>query len=352
MPANWATRRPGAAEQGLERDEARRVHELSESLASYTPGPIHVLQRVVEELADLCRADQCIAFRCEYAELGWHAEFVYAADPATASGFREYLKTAPETWSRFYPHTPAEYRNRVVRPKALAPAGMPISGSARTFEDRYQPKDNDDMGVMVCDEDVALAWLGAGRGVVFTRREEAIFGALVDPLRVRLLLEHQLGRVLQTEAALVAALEAIPTATFLLRGTSIEYANETGRLMLDGDRPSLVAQLKTSLDAREDSTFALTPIVAPGASSLVLAVRRGGDPTEVARRAAAMARRHGLTGRQVDVIALLARGYANKTIADQLGCSVPTIENHVTAILGKVAADGRAALVARFWTSL
>jgi DNA-binding CsgD family transcriptional regulator len=331
--------------------EARRVRELSGALASYEPGPISVLQRVVDELGDLLHADQCITFRCSHAELGWHADFVYAKDPATATGFREFLKNAPEAFSRYYPTTPKELRNRVLRPKALAGWGKP-GEELRRFEARHQPDDNDNMGVVVCDEDVSLAWVGAGRGEIFGRREEAIFSALVDPLRVRLLLEHQLGRVLETEAALVVALEAIPTATFLVRGTAIAYANETGRLMLEADRAALVAQLRESLDGKGAAPFAMTPIVAPGASSLVLAVRRGGDATEVTRRTKALASRFRLTERQAEVLALLARGYANKTIADRLGCSVPTIENHVTAILGKVSAEGRAALVARFWTTL
>jgi DNA-binding NarL/FixJ family response regulator len=71
---------------------------------------------------------------------------------------------------------------------------------------------------------------------------------------------------------------------------------------------------------------------------------------DVALRVARMARRHSLTPRQTEVLAHLAWGKANKAIAALLGCSESTVELHVTALLGKSGCEGRAELVARFWT--
>ncbi len=56
-----------------------------------------------------------------------------------------------------------------------------------------------------------------------------------------------------------------------------------------------------------------------------------------------------LTPRQVSVMALLVEGLANKEIALRLGCSVGTIENHVTCILRRAKVGSRAALTAAFW---
>jgi NarL family two-component system response regulator LiaR len=50
----------------------------------------------------------------------------------------------------------------------------------------------------------------------------------------------------------------------------------------------------------------------------------------------------GLTAREVDVVALLARGYSNQQLADALFLSIRTIENHIAAILAKLGATTRA----------
>lgn len=62
-----------------------------------------------------------------------------------------------------------------------------------------------------------------------------------------------------------------------------------------------------------------------------------------------MATRWHLTPRQASVMALLVEGLANKEIALRLGCSVGTVENHVTCILRRAEVASRAALAAAFW---
>jgi DNA-binding NarL/FixJ family response regulator len=49
----------------------------------------------------------------------------------------------------------------------------------------------------------------------------------------------------------------------------------------------------------------------------------------------------GLTGRQVDVLRLLSQGFTNAQIASQLVVSVRTVDSHVAAVLGKLAAASR-----------
>ena len=48
-----------------------------------------------------------------------------------------------------------------------------------------------------------------------------------------------------------------------------------------------------------------------------------------------------LTPRELDVLALLAEGASNKTIAKQLGISVHTAKFHVSSLLDKLDATGR-----------
>jgi DNA-binding NarL/FixJ family response regulator len=43
-----------------------------------------------------------------------------------------------------------------------------------------------------------------------------------------------------------------------------------------------------------------------------------------------------LTGREVEVLRLLAGGYSNREIGSALGVSERTVKNHVSSILGKL----------------
>jgi DNA-binding NarL/FixJ family response regulator len=49
----------------------------------------------------------------------------------------------------------------------------------------------------------------------------------------------------------------------------------------------------------------------------------------------------GLTDRQVEVLRLMMQGKSNKTIARELNISLPTVKNHVTAILGALKVANR-----------
>ncbi len=63
-------------------------------------------------------------------------------------------------------------------------------------------------------------------------------------------------------------------------------------------------------------------------------------------------RRWSLTPRQLEVLAGLTRGLSNKALVEELGCSLKTIETHVTDLLRRSRAESRLALVATFWREL
>ena len=52
-----------------------------------------------------------------------------------------------------------------------------------------------------------------------------------------------------------------------------------------------------------------------------------------------------LTPREIDVLRLLARGNTNRQIADLLGISVRTVENHRANLMGKLGLGSRVELV-------
>jgi DNA-binding CsgD family transcriptional regulator len=71
---------------------------------------------------------------------------------------------------------------------------------------------------------------------------------------------------------------------------------------------------------------------------------------ELVGRIKAVARRWGLSPRQVEVLELVLQGQTNKEIANELGCQEGTIEAHVSQILKKSGSGNRATLVGRIWS--
>jgi DNA-binding NarL/FixJ family response regulator len=64
-------------------------------------------------------------------------------------------------------------------------------------------------------------------------------------------------------------------------------------------------------------------------------------PAEVAAELAGHAGEEELTGREIEVLRLIAKGKANKEIAAQLSVTEETVKSHITHILGKLGANDR-----------
>lgn len=79
---------------------------------------------------------------------------------------------------------------------------------------------------------------------------------------------------------------------------------------------------------------------------IVRAVREvaGGNvflPGDLSARLAERGQSMGLSHREIQVLGLIARGKANKEIADELGLSANTVKTHIVRILGKLNAPDR-----------
>jgi DNA-binding CsgD family transcriptional regulator len=150
-------------------------------------------------------------------------------------------------------------------------------------------------------------------------------------------------------AGLEAALAEIPSPAYVVWADGrIALANAVGRAACDRESSLVAGRLVASLEGR-DRTYRVTRILSPGKPSHYLAVQRR-EPTDPADRLAAAAVKWGATPRQSEVLALLALGKANKTIADALGCAGPTVEVHVSTLLKKSGCESRCELVSRFWS--
>jgi len=99
---------------------------------------------------------------------------------------------------------------------------------------------------------------------------------------------------------------------------------------------------------RGPPSWRVTQLSSPGVRAHHLAVLSP-EPATAATRLAEAAGHFLLTPRQTQVLALLMRGHANKTIAVTLRCAENTVEYHVSQLLRRTGTDSRAALVALVW---
>jgi DNA-binding CsgD family transcriptional regulator len=336
----------------LSKRDANHVRRLRDLLERYRPSARPIVDELIHELRPIVDSEAAIAMRPVRGELGWTLDFLYGT--MDTRPVRDFIATAMDGWTPFFPVTPEPLRNRALRPRPLSRHRRknPSPAYKELLVLNEKLASEDDLGVSVCDGDVVLAWVACTRTAPFGPREIAIVDAIIPALHARLLLEHQLGHAQATRALLEAALEAIPTAAFVVAGSAIEHANATGRTLLDRDRAGVVEKLRESVRAgSRGGPFAITPVEAPGMRVVALAVLRGHGAVDVEERIIAFATRHGLTARQSDVLQLLARGYGNKTIAERMSVAEATVEEHVTNLFRKVGVDSRAELVAKFWTA-
>jgi DNA-binding CsgD family transcriptional regulator len=159
--------------------------------------------------------------------------------------------------------------------------------------------------------------------------------------------EHAADLARIAPAALAAALEAIPSPTFVLRvPATVLHANSRGRSLLADDRERVLATLVDGSAARGALRF---PVDSEPNHQLVVLRDLAGDASS---RLPTVAQRWGLTPRQSAVLALVAQGESNRAVAANLGCSEKTVELHVSALLAKTRCSSRSQLVASFWTDL
>jgi DNA-binding CsgD family transcriptional regulator len=202
---------------------------------------------------------------------------------------------------------------------------------------------------LVCDGPSLLGFAGT-YGAEDARRAKRLFKAILPALQRRLRLERELRDAPLAYAALDAALEAIPSAVFILKPKAIVHASSAGRALLDQDQSVEEQLLALWHGSASGPRFEVTQLSVPGLAPHLLAVQRA-DAADPAPRLHLLASRWHLTARQSEVLALLADGASNRTIAGTLGCAERTVEEHVQALLTKAGAESRARLVALFWTA-
>src|SRR5262249_17931506 len=119
------------------------------------------------------------------------------------------------------------------------------------------------------------------------------------------------------------------------------------RVLADEGAPmrALLAQLPTARPGQQHAVGRIDP------DYLAALLRACGQPdAEPPRRQAAAAApglAEPLTGRELEVLRLLAAGRSNQRIAHDLVVALDTVKKHVTHVLGKLGAANRTEAVAR-----
>ena len=148
-------------------------------------------------------------------------------------------------------------------------------------------------------------------------------------------------------AALATALEALHSPAFIVSAPdTVLHANSLGQALLNSSTQAVLSVLRDAAPAPSTSAVRIPVEAAPGHHLVILRDREG----DARSRLASVAPRWGLTPRQAGVLALVAQGESNRTVASRLGCSEKTVELHVSALLAKTRCSSRSRLVARFWT--
>jgi DNA-binding CsgD family transcriptional regulator len=162
---------------------------------------------------------------------------------------------------------------------------------------------------------------------------------------------EQIARSLQSDEldAIAAYARASLELVFGDPQSALVFARHAVQVWQRNEAPYMIARARVlaglayrALDDEEDARLEL--------DAARLAFERLGAATDLARldaMGAAVARPHGLTARELQVLRLVASGKTNKAIAAELFLSEKTIDRHVSNIFAKLEVTSRAGATAR-----
>lgn len=198
-------------------------------------------------------------------------------------------------------------------------------------------------GLLMATE--ALALLGA--------REQAAarYDLVLDAMQAGNVLRGYDNRLLQAVAGLAAAAaERWDTAEDHFR-RGLELAEALPHRLDQADIRRMYARMLTERDGAGDREIARRLLAEAAALYGEIGMPRhlrlvqalladlGHDPTAPAEHTSPA---HGLTGREVQVLSLVASGRTSKEVAEQLSLSVTTVQRHVANIYAKIGVRNRA----------
>jgi DNA-binding CsgD family transcriptional regulator len=334
----------------------KRTSDLAEFIRAGAPKGTDVLEIATRELAPILGTQQTLGTRFDVVDGG--VSLVSVRSPFDGASrversLRAEVETQPRNAACFDPTAPDPAQRNVVlsladlqrmtgRSVCSTPVGQLLLHGGFSLTDVAR--------TLLCDGPVLLAWFGAFRDRPFDGRERSLLCKLVRPLREMLTLQGRLATVQWAASAMKAALSSTGAATLVFRRPlRLLHCNPAARALLESDRAALLAGLQEEIAGRGDGTWIVQRLSDVDGPEHYLAMRRT-PPCDPGPRAALALTRMGLTRCQGKVLELLAQGHSNRAIAVSLSCSGSAVEQHVTTLLRRYDVEGRAELVARFWT--
>lgn len=300
------------------------------------------LDQLASMLAEHLGVGQVGIYRIAHAEVGWRLDLRAhrgrEALPDASERFEADLRSLKgRYWGLYDPRRVSPEQRRILSvrwdetPVAIRRRyglfGMEACHSTR---------------IVLSDGSSMLAYVGA-----FDRREAdrpaSRLLELVQPLRDRIRLDLLLGPAQLDSGPLVAALEANPLPALIVSESGIRHANAAARAGL-GVMRNARGLLATLSAGRAPPGWSLSSLSFPAMPRHWLAVA---SPTEHRVQKVRASAAYRLTRREAEVLALLGDGLPNKMIAERLGCSVRTVEQHATNLFAKLEVESRLEAVAK-----
>lgn len=332
---------------------AARVRAIQESLRVVRLDGQSSIAELLTPLRELLGSQAICAYGLRQYEGERHeVDYRYSElldETAMSTLFPAYVAREEVRWGFFNPGRPEpKQRNRVM---AFDPNELRSHPLARDLYAQLGIGGLDQLRVLVCEGPSLLGWIGAWQSGQYEPRQVAMLAAIVPDLRRRLSLDRQLGQRI-TSSMLEVALDAIGRAAFIVAANGrILEANTAARALLEKDSTTTREQILAAVTARGDHPrWHATRAHANGQRDEVLVLERSCTSAErTSGRVADAATRWSLTRRQQEILAKVAEGNANQTIAAMLGLSERTVEVHVTALLEKAQVECRSELVAKVY---
>jgi LuxR family transcriptional regulator, maltose regulon positive regulatory protein len=178
---------------------------------------------------------------------------------------------------------------------------------------------------------------------------------LLDRLHAQAAAQQRTGSLIEVMAlrALALADGGDPAAASASLAAALALAAPEGHVRVFADEGAPMARLLGRLAAAQRTGRVVFPAAVPQRylDRLLRAFQPAAAPAGAAPPAAGDTERVGLaeslSGRELEVLRLLAAGKSNRQIADELVVTLATVKSHVGHILGKLAAANRTQAVAR-----
>jgi DNA-binding CsgD family transcriptional regulator len=170
-------------------------------------------------------------------------------------------------------------------------------------------------------------------------------GALADRFGMdvlRAMAQHATGAVALAEGDARGAIQALQSAQEVWHHIGAPYVSARIRLLIARAFRTLGDEDGAALELDAASKV----FVQLGAAPDIRAAAKMAAPAAATTAAGSTPDTHGLSGRELEVLRLVASGKTNKTIAGELFLSEKTVDRHVSNIFGKLNVSSRAAATA------